>query len=63
MIKIPFSKKVLFFLKKKKFGMASEDEDVQDLEGECTLDEITLDGVPGLRVLISDVLMDGKVNS
>ncbi|CAG8467585.1 uncharacterized protein OCT59_014035 [Rhizophagus irregularis] len=41
-----------------KFGMASEDEDIQDLEGECTLDEITLDGVPGLRVLISDVLMD-----
>lgn len=41
--------------------MASEDEDIQDLEGECTLDEITLDGVPGLRILISDVLMDGRI--
>ncbi|RIA99480.1 DDHD domain-containing protein [Glomus cerebriforme] len=41
-----------------KFGMASEDEDIQDLEGECSLDEITLDGVPGLRMMISDVLMD-----
>ena len=42
--------------------MASEDDDLQDLEGECTLSEITLDGVPGLRTLISDVLVDGKIN-
>ncbi|CAG8469696.1 1840_t:CDS:10 [Acaulospora colombiana] len=49
-----------------KFGMASEDENIQrDLgmpevaeEGQTTLDEITLDGVPTLRMLISDVLMD-----
>ncbi|CAB5186568.1 unnamed protein product [Rhizophagus irregularis] len=48
-----------------KFGMASEDENVQrDLgmpeveEGQTTLDEITLEGVPTLRMLISDVLMD-----
>ncbi|CAG8579722.1 7708_t:CDS:2 [Funneliformis mosseae] len=52
-----------------KFGMASEDENVQrDLgmpnaeEGQTTLEEITLEGVPTLRMLISDVLMDGKMN-
>src|SRR6266498_3672073 len=51
-----------------KFGMASEDENVQrDLgvseaeEGQTTLEEITLEGVPSLRMLISDVLMDGKM--
>ncbi|CAG8443107.1 822_t:CDS:10 [Ambispora leptoticha] len=48
-----------------KFGMASVDQDAQtDLglqaeeEGETTLDEITLDGVPTIRMMISDVLMD-----
>ncbi|CAG8640078.1 8315_t:CDS:10 [Acaulospora morrowiae] len=49
-----------------KFGIASEDENTQrDLgmpeiieEGQTTLDEITLEGVPTLRMLISDVLMD-----
>ncbi|CAJ0831582.1 10929_t:CDS:10 [Entrophospora sp. SA101] len=48
-----------------KFGVASEDENIQrDLgipeieEGQTTLDEITLEGVPTLRNLISDVLMD-----
>ncbi|CAG8442980.1 17971_t:CDS:10 [Funneliformis caledonium] len=40
------------------FGVASEDDDMQDLEGECTLDDMTLDGVPGLRMFMSDVLMD-----
>jgi hypothetical protein len=47
--------------------MASEDENVQrDLgmpeveEGHTTLDEITLEGVPTFRMLISDVLMDGN---
>jgi hypothetical protein len=51
---------IFFFFKKKKFGVASEDKDLKDLE-ECTLNEITLDGVPGLRMLISDVLVDGKI--
>ncbi|CAG8462337.1 9347_t:CDS:10 [Ambispora gerdemannii] len=48
-----------------KFGMASGDQDTQtDLglqeneEGQTTLDEITLDGVPTIRMLISDVLVD-----
>ncbi|RIB17797.1 DDHD domain-containing protein [Gigaspora rosea] len=49
-----------------KFGMAADDENFQrDLglpktveEGKTTLGEITLDGVPTLRLLISDVLMD-----
>ncbi|CAI2174844.1 19018_t:CDS:10 [Funneliformis geosporum] len=50
-----------------KFGMASEDENVQrdlgmpnaeESQIQTTLDEITLEGVPTLRMLISDVLMD-----
>ncbi|RHZ72580.1 hypothetical protein Glove_242g139 [Diversispora epigaea] len=49
-----------------KFGMASDDESLQrDLgmpevakEGQTTLNEITLEGVPTLRSIISDVLMD-----
>ncbi|CAG8800655.1 35159_t:CDS:2, partial [Racocetra persica] len=48
-----------------KFGIASESEQIQrDLslaiseEGQPTLDEITLDCVPNLRLLISDALVD-----
>ncbi|CAG8825838.1 19211_t:CDS:10, partial [Gigaspora margarita] len=49
-----------------KFGIAADDENFQrDLglpktveEGKTTLSEITLDGVPTLRLMISDVLMD-----
>ncbi|KAG9293859.1 hypothetical protein G9A89_019197 [Geosiphon pyriformis] len=48
-----------------KFGMANADQDTQtDLglqeseEGQTTLLEITLEGVPTLRMMISDVLMD-----
>ncbi|CAI2162863.1 3987_t:CDS:10 [Funneliformis geosporum] len=41
-----------------KFGMASEEDDTQGFDGECTLDDLTLDGVPGLRMFMSDVLMD-----
>ncbi|KAF9354135.1 hypothetical protein BGX26_008052 [Mortierella sp. AD094] len=47
------------------FGMANEDEDLQrDLstpeaeEGCPTMDDIMLDGVPTIRMLVSDVLMD-----
>ncbi|KAF9188500.1 hypothetical protein BGZ51_000537 [Haplosporangium sp. Z 767] len=47
------------------FGMASEDEELQrDLstpeveEGCPTMDDIMLDGVPTIRMLVSDVLMD-----
>ncbi|CAG8441543.1 8477_t:CDS:10 [Cetraspora pellucida] len=51
-----------------KFGIASESEQIQrDLslaiseDGQPTLDEITLDCVPNLRMLISDALVDGKL--
>ncbi|KAF9979277.1 hypothetical protein BGZ73_002546 [Actinomortierella ambigua] len=47
------------------FGMANEDEELQrDLstpeaeEGKPTLDDIMPDGVPTIRMLVSDVLMD-----
>lgn len=47
------------------FGMAAEDERVErDLglpgneDGQTTLEEITLDGVPSIRMLVSDVVMD-----
>ncbi|KAG0301031.1 hypothetical protein BGZ98_008680, partial [Dissophora globulifera] len=47
------------------FGMAAEDEELQrDLstpeaeEGCPTMDDIMLDGVPTIRMLVSDVLMD-----
>ncbi|KAG0214933.1 hypothetical protein BGX28_001139 [Mortierella sp. GBA30] len=47
------------------FGMANEDEELQrDLsaheaeEGCPTMDDIMLDGVPTIRMLVSDVLMD-----
>ncbi|KAG0262324.1 hypothetical protein BG011_000077 [Mortierella polycephala] len=47
------------------FGMASEDEELQcdlstpDAEEGCpTMDDIMLDGVPTIRMLVSDVLMD-----
>lgn len=49
------------------FGMANDDEELQrDLstpeaeEGCPTMDDIMLDGVPTIRMLVSDVLMDGK---
>ncbi|CAG8634174.1 9979_t:CDS:2, partial [Paraglomus occultum] len=48
-----------------KFGMACNNESIQrDLglpdaeDGQTTMDEITLDGVPTIRLMISDVLMD-----
>ncbi|RIB19658.1 DDHD domain-containing protein [Gigaspora rosea] len=48
-----------------KFGIASEDEQIQrDLslaiseEGQPTLDEVTIEGIPNLRMLISDALVD-----
>ncbi|KAF9362296.1 hypothetical protein BGX34_006436 [Mortierella sp. NVP85] len=47
------------------FGMANEDEELQrdlstpDVEEGCpTMDDIMLDGVPTIRMLVSDVLMD-----
>jgi len=30
-------------------------------DGQTTMDEITLDGVPTIRLMISDVLMDGSI--
>jgi len=49
------------------FGMASTDETVEaDLgmpdadDGPPTLDELTLDGVPNIRMVVSDVLLDSK---
>jgi hypothetical protein len=52
------------------FGMANEDEELQrDLstpeveEGCPTMDDIMLDGVPTIRMLVSDVLMDGTFYS
>lgn len=50
-----------------KFGMAADDEDGVEadlgtvgVEDGCpTLDELTLDGVPNIRTVVSDVLMDG----
>lgn len=49
------------------FGMANDDEELQrDLstpeaeEGCPTMDDIMLDGVPTIRMLVSDVLMDGR---
>lgn len=53
------------------FGMASDDdEDLQrDLstpeaeEGCPTMDDIMLDGVPTIRMLVSDVLMDGTYSN
>lgn len=48
-----------------KFGMAADDVEADlgtvGVEDGCpTLDELTLDGVPNLRTVVSDVLMDGK---
>ena len=51
-----------------KFGMAADDEEgfeadlgTVGVEDGCpTLDELTLDGVPNIRTVVSDVLMDGK---
>ncbi|KAF8975874.1 hypothetical protein BGZ46_008770 [Entomortierella lignicola] len=47
------------------FGMANEDEEIQrdlsrpEAEESCpTMDDIMLDGVPTIRMLVSDVLMD-----
>jgi hypothetical protein len=47
--------------------MASTDESVEaDLgmpeadDGPPTLDELTLDGVPNIRMVVSDVLLDSK---
>jgi len=47
--------------------MASTDETVEaDLgmpdadDGPPTLDELTLDGVPNIRMVVSDVLLDSK---
>lgn len=49
------------------FGMASEEEGVEaDLgmpeadDGQPTLAELTLDGVPNIRTVVSDVLLDSK---
>jgi len=50
-----------------KFGMAADDEEgfeadlgTLGVEDGCpTLDELTLDGVPNIRTVVSDVLMDG----
>lgn len=52
-----------------KFGMAADDEEgfeadlgTLGVEDGCpTLDELTLDGVPNIRTVVSDVLMDGIV--
>lgn len=50
------------------FGMASDDDDKElemDLgtvgadDGSPTLDELTLEGVPNIRLVVSDVLLDG----
>lgn len=51
-----------------KFGMAADDEEgieadlgTVGVEDGCpTLDELTLDGVPNIRTVVSDVLMDSK---
>lgn len=51
-----------------KFGMAADDEEgieadlgTVGVEDGCpTLDELTLEGVPNLRTVVSDVLMDGN---
>lgn len=51
-----------------KFGMAADDEEgieadlgTVGIEDGCpTLDELTLDGVPSIRTVVSDVLMDGE---
>ncbi|KAL0075151.1 DDHD domain-containing protein [Phycomyces blakesleeanus] len=48
------------------FGMASEEEEGKESDlgmpdgddGSPTLDEITLDGVPNIRMIVSDVLLD-----
>lgn len=50
------------------FGMASDDEEGVEMDlgmigaddGCPTLDEVTLDGVPNIRLVVSDVLLDGK---
>lgn len=49
------------------FGMASDDEEGVEMDlgmigaddGCPTLDEVTLDGVPNIRLVVSDVLLDG----
>lgn len=50
------------------FGMASEDEIIEsDLgmpeadDGQPTLSELTLDGIPNIRMVVSDVLLDSKL--
>lgn len=51
-----------------KFGMAADDEEgieadlgTVGVEDGCpTLDELTLDGVPNIRTVVSDVLMDSE---
>lgn len=51
-----------------KFGMAADDEEgieadlgTVGVEDGCpTLDELTLDGVPNIRTVVSDVLLDGR---
>jgi hypothetical protein len=49
------------------FGMASDDEAIEaDLgmpeadDGHPTLAELTLEGVPNIRMVVSDVLLDSK---
>lgn len=50
--------------------MASDDENGAEVDlgmigaddGCPTLDELTLDGVPNLRLVVSDVLLDGMLN-
>lgn len=52
-----------------KFGMASSDDggveaDLGAPDGEdgCpTLEELTLDGVPNIRMVVSDALLDGEL--
>lgn len=52
------------------FGMANDDEENAEMDlgtvgaddGCPTLEELTLEGVPNIRLVVSDVLLDGKVN-
>lgn len=51
-----------------KFGIASDDDEsieadlgMLGIDDGCpTLDELTLDGIPNIRTVVSDVLMDSK---
>lgn len=58
---VQWRQKIQFGLARKPKAAGSKDKEAEDEdERETTLEDITLEGVPSIRQLVSDVVLDGE---